>query len=47
MDSLRPFWPTSCGPRPKSLDGSISLEFLVETRLKSESFDTLDDFLGF
>ena len=32
---------------PKPLDGSISLKFLLETRLQSESFDTLDDLLGF
>jgi len=32
---------------PKLLDGSISLKFLLETRLKSESFETLDDLLGF
>jgi len=31
------------GPRPKPVDGSILLEILLETRLKSESFDTLDD----
>ena len=41
--SFRPFWPFSSGLRPKLLDGSISLKFLLETRLKSESFDTLDD----
>jgi len=35
------------GPRPKPLDGSISLKFLLETRLKSESFDTLIDLVGF
>ena len=29
------------------LDGSISLKFLLETRLQSKSFDTLDDLLGF
>jgi len=27
--------------------GSISLKFLLETGLQSESFDTLDDLLGF
>ena len=32
--------------RPKLLDSSISLTFF-ETRLKSESFDALDDLLGF
>ena len=32
---------------PKLLDGSISLKFLLETRLKSKSFDSLDDQLGF
>jgi len=26
---------------------SISLKFLLETRLQSQSFDTLDDLLGF
>jgi len=40
-------WPTSPGPRPKPLDGSISLKFLLETRLQSKPFDTLDDLLGF
>jgi len=30
--------PTSPGPMPKQLDGSISLKFLLETRLQSESF---------
>jgi len=34
-------------PRPKLLNGSISLKFLLETKLQSESFDTLDDLLGF
>ena len=29
------------------LDGSISLKFLLDSRLQSESFDTLDDLLGF
>jgi len=29
------------------LYGSISLKFLLETRLLSESFDTLDELLGF
>ena len=29
------------------LDGSILLKLLLETRLQSESFDTLDDLLGF
>ena len=32
-------------PGPKLLDGSISLK-LLKTRLKSKSFDTLDDLLG-
>jgi len=31
----------------QSLYGSILLKFLLETRLQSESFDTLDDLLGF
>jgi len=32
---------TSPGPERKRLDGSISLKFLLETRVQSESFDTL------
>jgi len=32
---------------PKLLDVNILLKFLLETRLKSESFDTSDDLLGF
>jgi len=35
------------GPGCQPLDGSIALKFLLETRLQSESFDTLDDLLGF
>jgi len=42
-----PPWPTSPGPGRQSLDGSISLKFLLDSRLQSESFDTLDDLLGF
>jgi len=34
-------------PGGQRLDCSISLKFLLETRLQSESFDTLDDLLGF
>ena len=30
-----------------ALVGSVLLKSLLETRLQSESFDTLDDFLGF
>jgi len=41
------FITTSPGPGPKLLDSTISLKFLLETRLQSESFDTLDDLLGF
>ena len=41
--NFRLFWPTSSGPRPKPLDGTILLKILLETRLKSASFDTLDD----
>jgi len=40
-------WPTLPGPGRQLLVGSISLKFLLETRLQSESFDTLDDLLGF
>ena len=45
--TFRPPWPTLPGPGRQPLDGSISLKFLLETRLQSESFDTLDDLLGF
>jgi len=34
------------GPGHQPLGGSISLKFLLETRLQSESFDTLDHLLG-
>jgi len=34
-------------PWLKQLDGSISLKFLLETRLQSAPFDNLDDLLGF
>ena len=44
---LRPPWPTLPGPGRQPLGGSISLKFLLETRLQSKSFDTLDDLLGF
>ena len=44
---LRPPWPTLPGPGRQPLGGSISLKFLLATRLQSESFDTLDDLLGF
>jgi len=40
-------WPTLPGPGRQPLGGSILLKFLPETRLQSESFDTLDDLLGF
>ena len=42
-----PPWPTLPGPGCQSLGGSFSLRFLLEIRLQSESFDTLDDLLGF
>jgi len=45
--TFRPPCPTLPGPGLKPLDSSISLKFLLETRLQSESFDTLDDLLGF
>ena len=35
------------GPGRQPLGGSIFLKFLFETRLQYESFDTLDDLLGF
>ena len=45
--TFRPPWPTLTGPGCQPQDGSISLKFLLETRLQSESFDTLDDLLWF
>jgi len=42
-----PPWPTSPGPGRQPLDGSILLKFLLETKLQSKPFDTLDDLLGF
>ena len=45
--TFRPPWPTLPGPGLKPLDSSISLKFLLETRLQSESFDALDDLMGF
>ena len=34
-------------PTVQPLGGSISLKFLLETRLQSEPFNTTDDLLGF
>jgi len=45
--TFRPPWPTSIGPGRQLLDGSISLNFFLETRLQSESCDTVNDLLGF
>ena len=45
--TFRQPWPTLPGLGRQLLDGSISLKFLLETRLQSKSFDTLDDLLGF
>ena len=42
-----PPWPTFPGPGWQPLDGSISLNFVLETRLQFVSFDTLDDLLVF
>jgi len=42
----RTFWPPSPGPGRQLLDGSVSLKFLLETNLQSESFDTTNDMLG-
>jgi len=47
VEDFRPHWPTLPGPGHQLLDGSILLKFLLETRLQSESLDTLDDLLGF
>jgi len=45
--TFRPPWPALPGPGRQPLGGSILLKFLLETRLQSESSDTLDDLLGF
>ena len=45
--TFRPFWPTSSDSGPNPLDGSILLKFLLESRIKAESFDTLDDLVVF
>ena len=45
--TFRPPWPTLPGPGRQLLGGSISLKFSLQTRLQSESFDTLDNLLGF
>ena len=45
--TFRSPWPNLPGPGRHPLVGSISLKFALETRLQSESFDTLDDLLGF
>ena len=46
MEDFKP-WLTLPGPWHQPLGGSISLKFLLETRLQFESFDTLDVLLGF
>ena len=45
--TFTPPWPTLPGPGRQPLSVSISLKFLLETRLQSKSFDTSDDLLGF
>jgi len=45
--TFRSPWPSSPDHGPEPLGGSISLKILLETWLQSESFDTLDDLLGF
>ena len=47
VHSKKKFLSTLPGPGRQPLGGSISLKFLLETRLQSGSFDTLDDLLGF
>ena len=42
-----PFLADATWPRDQLLGQSISLKFLLETRLQSESCNTLDDLLGF
>jgi len=41
------FWLRLLGPELQPLDGSILLKYLLETRLKSESFEPLIGFLAF
>jgi len=43
----RTFWPPSPDPGRQPLGGSISLKFLLDSRLQSESFDTLMTCWGF
>jgi len=45
--TFRPPWPTLPGPGGQPLGGTISLKLLLETKLQSKSFHTLDDLLGF
>jgi len=45
--TFRPPWPILPGPGRQPFGGTISLKFLLETRLQSVFFDTLDDLLGF
>jgi len=47
VETFRPPWPSLPGRGCQLLGGSISLKFLLETRLQSKSFDILDDLLGF
>jgi len=47
QDRFKPFWPWLLGPEPQPQEGNISPMFLVETRLKSESFEPLIGFLMF
>ena len=47
MEDFWPPWPTLPSPGRQPLGGSVSLKFLLETRLQYESFGTLDDLLGF
>ena len=44
---LGSFWLMLPGPGRQPLGGSISLKFSLETRLESESFEPLIDFLAF
>jgi len=44
---FRPFWLRLPDPGPQLQEGNILLTFLVETRLKSESFEALVGFLEF
>jgi len=44
---FKPFWPTLPGPGPNSKRKGFREVFIMETRIKSKSFEPLIGFLGF